>query len=452
MLRKPRGGLFTERALPDVSGAALLLMVGAPYAYAAAFPAGTRPAAFPAAGTDAVRTRSGYLLISSVQASVNTDSYTDGPHGRRVRSKTVNRGPSALRCGSGVCFEKGMKKPMIDIAVLGLGTVGNGVYEVIAGNGPHIARSLGGEALRIKRVLDLRTFDTHPLRGVVTNDFACILGDPDIRVVVETMGGLHPAYEFSKAALESGRSVVTSNKAVVEEYGRELTETARQNGVYYLYEAAVGGGIPLISTLHGSFGANGIRRIAGILNGTTNYILTRLRDCRAIEGIRGILPAHTEAAALLGYSLKLLGVYENGETYTAPCLVPFESLLSATEDVFNAVSITGTAVGEVVLYGRGAGALPTASAIVSDVIEAINGTCPPVFRAESDEPDAKAAPARRFVYADVIPDAVPRGAMRTSGGGCGFIVGADADTSVWSCLPGYCEYRVLDPLDAPENA
>ena len=134
-----------------------------------------------------------------------------------------------------------MKKPMIDIAVLGLGTVGNGVYEVIAGNGPHIARSLGGEALRIKRVLDLRTFDTHPLRGVVTNDFACILGDPDIRVVVETMGGLHPAYEFSKAALESGRSVVTSNKAVVEEYGRELTETARQNGVYYLYEAAVGG-------------------------------------------------------------------------------------------------------------------------------------------------------------------------------------------------------------------
>lgn len=148
---------------------------------------------------------------------------------------------------------------MIDIAVLGLGTVGNGVYEVIAGNGPHIARSLGGEALRIKRVLDLRTFDTHPLRGVVTNDFACILGDPDIRVVVETMGGLHPAYEFSKAALESGRSVVTSNKAVVEEYGRELTETARQNGVYYLYEAAVGGGIPLISTLHGSFGANGIR-------------------------------------------------------------------------------------------------------------------------------------------------------------------------------------------------
>ena len=145
-------------------------------------------------------------------------------------------------------------------------------------------------------------------------------------------------------------------------------------------------------------------------------------------------------------------MYENGETYTAPCLVPFESLLSATEDVFNAVSITGTAVGEVVLYGRGAGALPTASAIVSDVIEAINGTCPPVFRAESDEPDAKAAPARRFVYADVIPDAVPRGAMRTSGGGCGFIVGADVDTSVWRCLPGYCEYRVLDPLDAPENA
>lgn len=353
-------------------------------------------------------------------------------------------------------------------------------------------------------MLDLRTFDTHPLRGVVTNDFACILGDPDIRVVVETMGGLHPAYEFSKAALESGRSVVTSNKAVVEEYGRELTETARQNGVYYLYEAAVGGGIPLISTLHGSFGANGIRRIAGILNGTTNYILTRLRvdgmsfddalriaqergyaekdpsadvdgldtarkicilasivsgrsvrlrDCRAIEGIRGILPEHTEAAALLGYSLKLLGVYENGETYTAPCLVPFESLLSATEDVFNAVSIIGTAVGEVVLYGRGAGALPTASAIVSDVIEAINGAL--VRPCSAPSRTSRTRRLRRRAGLSMwtsSPMQSPAGAMRTSGGGCGFIVGADADTSVWNCLPGYCEYRVLDPLDAPENA
>ena len=190
----------------------------------------------------------------------------------------VRKSASARRKAGTEAAKKGMNEPMIDIAVLGLGTVGNGVYEVITGNGLHIARSLGGEALRIRRVLDLRSFDTHPLRDAVTNDFSLIVGDPDIRVVVETMGGLHPAYDFSKAALEAGKSVVTSNKAVVEEYGRELTETAQQNGVFYLYEAAVGGGIPLISTLHGSFGANGIRRIAGILNGTTNYILTRLLD------------------------------------------------------------------------------------------------------------------------------------------------------------------------------
>ena len=319
-----------------------------------------------------------------------------------------------------------MKKPMIDIAVLGLGTVGNGVYEVIAGNGPHIARSLGGEALRIKRVLDLRTFDTHPLRGVVTNDFACILGDPDIRVVVETMGGLHPAYEFSKAALESGRSVVTSNKAVVEEYGRELTETARQNGVYYLYEAAVGGGIPLISTLHGSFGANGIRRIAGILNGTTNFMLTKMAEegmpfadalalaqelgyaerdpsadieghdsCRKIcilaslafgrhvypsqvytQGISTITSADVRYAAAWGGVIKLIGIarkLEDGRLHAlvAPMLLPGSSLLADVNDVFNGIMVRGDAIGDVVFYGRGAGKLPTASAVVADVIDEV---------------------------------------------------------------------------------
>ena len=424
--------------------------------------------------------------------------FADNTRSRSHPGAFVRKSASARRKAGTEAAKKGMNEPMIDIAVLGLGPVGNGVYEVITGNGLHIARSLGGEALRIRRVLDLRSFDTHPLRDAVTNDFSLIVGDPDIRVVVETMGGLHPAYDFSKAALEAGKSVVTSNKAVVEEYGRELTETAQQNGVFYLYEAAVGGGIPLISTLHGSFGANGIRRIAGILNGTTNYILTRLlddgmafddalrlaqekgyaekdptadvdgldtarkicilasiasgksirlRDCRAIEGIRGILPAHVEAALLHGFSIKLLGVYENGTVCTAPYLVPLDSLLSATNDVFNAVSITGTAVGEVVLYGRGAGARPTASAIVSDVIEAINGTCPPVFRAEADEPGSGSIPARRFIYVDGCPDALPRNAVRTTGGGYGFIVGADADTDAFRTTPGYCEYRVLDPLD-----
>ena len=377
------------------------------------------------------------------------------------------------------------------IALLGFGTVGSHFYKLCEGRSD----------LQITAVLSRRP--RPELTCTVTADYDEIVRDPSIDIVVEVMGGIEPAYSYLCAAMRAGKHVVTANKQLMCARFDALTALSKEMGVALRCTAAAGGGIPWLTSLSRASQLDEITAVEGILNGTTNYILTRLRvdgmsfddalriaqergyaekdpsadvdgldtarkicilasivsgrsvrlrDCRAIEGIRGILPEHTEAAALLGYSLKLLGVYENGETYTAPCLVPFESLLSATEDVFNAVSIIGTAVGEVVLYGRGAGALPTASAIVSDVIEAINGTCPPVFRAESDEPDAKAAPARRFVYVDVIPDAVPRGAMRTSGGGCGFIVGADADTSVWNCLPGYCEYRVLDPLDAPENA
>ena len=174
----------------------------------------------------------------------------------------------------------------------------------------------------------------------------------------------------------------------------------------------------------------------------------RLRDCRAIEGIRGILPAHVEAGLLHGFSIKLLGVYENGTVCTAPYLVPLDSLLSATNDVFNAVSITGTAVGEVVLYGRGAGALAEQLRPLSPT--SLRPSTAPVPLCSARKRTSRGRGAYRRAASSTWtarPDALPRNAVRTTGGGYGFIVGADADTDAFRTTPGYCEYRVLDPLD-----
>ena len=389
---------------------------------------------------------------------------------------------------------------MTDIAILGLGTVGNGVYRVISENGAQIARHLGG-SLNIKYVLDLRTFEGHPLAGAVTKDFDRILADPSVRVVVETMGGLHPAFEYSKAALEAGKNVVTSNKAVVEAFGTELSDTAKRHGVFYLYEASVGGGIPLISTLHGSFGANEIIRIAGILNGTTNFILARMKkdgadfesalsvarervyaerdpsadidgydtarkicilatiasgrrvslsDCAVIEGIRAVRREHIEAASALGFVIKLLGVFEDGCVFVAPHLVPCDSILGAVDEVFNAVSITGSAVGEVMLYGQGAGAMPTASAIVSDIIESINGTCPPIDGYDGAKPVSKImSPSRRFVFLPAgCSFTPPEGAPSVRINGCtAFVAEAGFDTDSVAGIDGAFVCRVLDPKE-----
>ncbi len=303
---------------------------------------------------------------------------------------------------------------MINIAILGFGVVGSGVYEVIKQNELPVT---------ISHILDKRTFPNHPLNGVVTTDFQSIIDDKNVSVVVETMGGASPAYEFSLAAIRSGKSVVTSNKMVVEKYGDELKREAAEHGVSYLYEASAGGGIPVIHPIKRCLRANKITRVSGILNGTTNYILRRMtdgidfasalkeaqangyaeadptadicgydtarkiailateafgrlfkyEDCAEITGIDKLTVEQINAASDMGYSIKLLGVAENnGGKYSllvAPCLVGKNTLLASVNGVFNAVSVVGNMVGEVVFYGQGAGSLATASAVVSDILE-----------------------------------------------------------------------------------
>ncbi len=314
---------------------------------------------------------------------------------------------------------------MINIAILGFGIVGSGVAEVIAENSDSLAGRLCGEKLNVKHILDLRDFPNHPLGNRVTKDIDVILNDDEVLIVVETMGGSHPAYDFSKKALMAGKSVVTSNKEVVANFGAELLSIARENGVSYLFEASVGGGIPIIRPMWQCLAANKILSVDGILNGTTNYILTKMFSegwtfedalkkaqelgyaeknpsadvegidtCRKIsilaslaygsainpakvhcEGISNITAQDVTAAENYGYRIKLLGrcADVNGKIYciTAPFLVPSEASIANIDDVYNGISVTGNAVGDVMFYGRGAGALPTASAVMADVLDVI---------------------------------------------------------------------------------
>ncbi len=312
---------------------------------------------------------------------------------------------------------------MTAIAILGHGVVGSGVAEVLRMNADSIAQK-AGSALTVKRILDLRTFPDLPYADLFTTDFNTILQDEEIRIVVETMGGLHPAYDFVKSCLQSGKSVVTSNKELVAAKGDELLALAEEKNVNFLFEASVGGGIPIIRPLEQCLAANEIEEIAGILNGTTNFMLTRMvqdgmdfesalalaqqlgyaeRDpsadvdghdaCRKIcilaalaygihvypeqvytEGIANITPTDVAYAASLGCVIKLIGkVRRDGDRIhcmVAPHLIPTDNLLANISDVFNGVAVRGNAVGDVVFYGRGAGKLPTASAVVADVIDA----------------------------------------------------------------------------------
>lgn len=336
---------------------------------------------------------------------------------------------------------------MIKIAVLGMGTVGGGVADIIDGNSRSISKKLGGSGeklIEIKYVLDRRTNVGHGCDGLVTDDIDKILNDDEVSVVVETMGGVHPAYEFTKRSLERGKSVVTSNKAVVAACGAELLGIARENGVAYLFEASVGGGIPVIRPLMNCLAANEIISIYGILNGTTNYILTEMERCgvtfeAALEdakrlgyaeadptadisgadtarkiciladvafgmyithedicyrGIESVVPADIKCASMLGYRIKLLGAArrcENGaEVFVEPMLVPAHSPLALVDNVYNAVSVEGNAVGDIMFSGRGAGAMPTASAVVADIIDAV--TCSPKYP-DFDPEGGKVVPA-----------------------------------------------------------
>lgn len=314
---------------------------------------------------------------------------------------------------------------MAKIAVMGHGVVGSGVVEVINTNRSHIAKR-AGEEIEVKRVLDLREFPGLPYTDLFTKDFQDICNDEEISVVCETMGGLHPAYEFTKSLLESGKSVITSNKELVAQKGAELLKIAKEYNVNYLFEASVGGGIPIIRPLHRCLAGNDIEEIVGILNGTTNFILTKMIDdempfeealalaqklgyaekdptadieggdaCRKIcilaalaygthvypenvhtTGITKLTLADVDYARSWGGVIKLIGrakPVENGDVsmMVCPMFVPNESVLSSVHDVFNGVLVKGNAVDKVAFIGRGAGKLPTASAVVGDVVAAV---------------------------------------------------------------------------------
>ena len=315
---------------------------------------------------------------------------------------------------------------MKEIAVIGFGVVGGGVVSLLDKNAAVIAAS-AGEEVRVKYILDLREFPDSPYADRVIHDPEPLFTDPAVSLVVETMGGVKPAFEYTSRALAAGKHVVTSNKELVATHGVELTKLAAANGVAYLYEASVGGGIPLIRPMRTSLAGERIDAVYGILNGTTNYILTKMREENAsfadalaeaqrlgyaerdpsadVHGIdaqrklmiltavsTGFLPVvddvHTEtmtkvtpqdmdAARRAGYAVKLVAsMKREGDSVAlsvCPRFVPSADPLFAVDDVYNAVQITGAETGDVMFYGRGAGRFPTAGAVVSDIVAALNG-------------------------------------------------------------------------------
>lgn len=312
---------------------------------------------------------------------------------------------------------------MIKVAVLGYGTVGSGVVEVLRVN-KDIINKHAGQDVELKYVLDLRDFPGDPVEEVLVHDFETIVNDPEVKVVVEVMGGLKPSYDFVKRCLESGKNVCTSNKELVAQHGTELLQVAKANSVNFLFEASCGGGIPIIRPLYSALTADKIDMVSGILNGTTNYILSKMASdgsdfasvlkeaqdkgyaernpeadvegydaCRKIailsslafeqyvdykdvytEGITKITASDIKYAQAIGTSIKLLALSRRTEAGTYACVTPVmidsSNPLFSVNGVFNAVSVHGNMLGTSMYYGRGAGKLPTASAVVGDVIEA----------------------------------------------------------------------------------
>lgn len=315
---------------------------------------------------------------------------------------------------------------MAKAAIMGFGTVGGGVYDIIKS---HSYEEKSGEKIEIAKILDIRDFKGHEAEALFTKNFEDIKDDENISVVAETMGGLHPAYEYTKELLISGKSVVTSNKELVATYGTELMKIAEEKNVCYCFEASVGGGIPIIRPMINCLTSDNIERIAGILNGTTNYILTQMFEngkqfddalkqaqelgyaernpaadveghdaCRKIailaslawgkfvdyndiptEGITNISAEDVKCASELGCVIKLLGYakHEDGDMVTAmvrPMMIKKTSPLAGVNDVFNAILVTGDLLGDCMFYGKGAGKLPTASAVTADIINCVKQT------------------------------------------------------------------------------
>ncbi len=362
-------------------------------------------------------------------------------------------------------MNKGVKEIMIKIAVMGYGTIGSGVVQVIETNQDSLCKKIG-EGLEVKYILDLRDFEGDPIQSKVVHDYQIIADDPEVAVVVESMGGVEPACTFVKAMLEAGKSVTTSNKALVAAHGAELIAIAKQKNVNFMFEASVGGGIPIIRALNSCLTADRIEEISGIVNGTTNYMMTRmaeegcdfeevLKDAQEkgyaekdptadieghdagrkiailtsliagqqvdfedvhTEGISKITAADILYAKQMGRVIKLLATSKQaGDTYTvmvAPFLLPKEHPLYTVNGVFNAVFVRGNMLGDAMFYGSGAGSLPTASAVVADVVELAKHIGKHIeleWRPQKLEiADYKQQSARFFVRAKAEPSAVEK--------------------------------------------
>jgi len=313
---------------------------------------------------------------------------------------------------------------MIKVAILGYGTIGSGVVEVLETNKAHITQTAGSK-IEVKYVLDLRDFPGEPIQDKIVHDYKIIENDPEIDIVVEAMGGVEPAYTFVKAALLAGKHVTTSNKALVAKHGAELLTIAKERDINFLFEASVGGGIPIIRPLITSLTADVVEEITGILNGTTNYMMTKmsvegsdynevLKDaqakgyaeadptadvegydaCRKIailtslvcgktvdfeqihtEGISKITPIDIVYAKVMGRSIKLLATSKMIDNSYCAMVAPFmlgeEHPLNNVNDVFNAIFVHGNMLGDAMFYGSGAGKLPTASAVAADIVDIV---------------------------------------------------------------------------------
>ncbi|MCL2317531.1 MAG: homoserine dehydrogenase [Methanomassiliicoccaceae archaeon] len=314
---------------------------------------------------------------------------------------------------------------MINIAIIGFGVVGSATYYVATQNAGLIEKRVG-DSVKVKKIVDILDFKDHPAPELLTKNFDDVMNDPSISIVIETIGGLKPAYQFTKAALMGGKNVVTSNKELVATHGLELTEIARQKGVQYLFEASVGGGIPIIRPLKQCLAANDIDEVYGILNGTTNYILSMMKEGKSfdaalkeaqnkgyaerdpsadvngydtsrkisilswvafgqlvpgdkvkVKGISDITSEDIKKAKAAGCVIKLIGRAKliKGEVHctVAPELVPVNDPLAIVDGVYNAIVVRGNFVGDVMFYGQGAGGRATSSAVMSDVIELARG-------------------------------------------------------------------------------
>ena len=341
---------------------------------------------------------------------------------------------------------------MVNIAVLGYGTVGSGVVEVIDTNGAGINQRIG-EKLQVKYVLDLKDFPGDPVQEKSVHDFETIIQDEEINIVVEVMGGIEPAYTFVKRSLLAGKSVATSNKALVAKHGAELLSIAKEKNINFLFEASVGGGIPIIRPLNSSLTADEIEEITGILNGTTNYMLTKMfyegadydtvlkeaqangyaernpeadvegyDACRKIailsslisgnqvdfediycEGITKITTEDMKYAKAMGTTIKLLASSKRDgsrlHAIVAPCMLYPEHPLYNVNGVFNAIFVHGNVLGDAMFYGSGAGKLPTASAVVADVVDAakhLNRNIMTMWKQEKLTLEDKGDAKRRF--------------------------------------------------------